>query len=129
MATTKHVLVAAAFAAALASPAAFAVTTLAAEVNGMVCAFCAQGIEKNLRALPATRDVHVDLPGRLVAVELKDGATLDPETIVECCRQSLAEFKRPRLVRIVTDFPKTPIGKIQKNLLREPFWAELKRTI
>lgn len=62
-------------------------------------------------------------------VSLKPGAALDPETVIERCRQSLAEFKRPRLVRIVTDFPKTPIGKIQKNLLREPFWAELKRTI
>ena len=60
---------------------------------------------------------------------LKPGATLDPEVIIERCRQSLAEFKRPRLVRIVTDFPKTPIGKIQKNLLREPFWAGLARTI
>jgi fatty-acyl-CoA synthase len=62
-------------------------------------------------------------------VSLKPGAALDPETVVERCRRSLAEFKRPRLVRIVADFPKTPIGKIQKNLLREPFWADLKRTI
>jgi mercuric ion binding protein len=88
MTTSKRFIVAAAFAAALASPAAFAVTTLAAEVNGMVCAFCAQGIEKNLRALPATRDVHVDLPGRLVAVELKDGATLDPEQLKTVVRDA-----------------------------------------
>lgn len=62
-------------------------------------------------------------------VSLKPGASLEPETIVARCTQQLAEFKRPRLVRIVADFPKTPIGKIQKNLLREPFWAGLERRI
>jgi mercuric ion binding protein len=42
-------------------------------VNGLVCAFCAQGIEKKLRKLPATADVVVSLEQRLVAVALKDG--------------------------------------------------------
>jgi copper chaperone CopZ len=50
--------------------------TYEAQVNGMVCAFCAQGIEKSLRALPQTQDVYVNLPKRLVALELKDGQTL-----------------------------------------------------
>jgi acyl-CoA synthetase (AMP-forming)/AMP-acid ligase II len=62
-------------------------------------------------------------------VSLKPGATLDAEAVIARCTSALAEFKRPRLVRIVEDFPKTPIGKIQKNLLREPFWADLKRRI
>jgi acyl-CoA synthetase (AMP-forming)/AMP-acid ligase II len=62
-------------------------------------------------------------------VSLKPGATLDPEAVIERCRHALAEFKRPRLVRIVEDFPKTPIGKIQKNVLREPFWTGLQRKI
>ena len=43
------------------------------DVNGLVCAFCAQGIEKKLRAFPATRDVVVSLEERLVAVSTKDG--------------------------------------------------------
>jgi copper chaperone CopZ len=42
-------------------------------VDGLVCAFCAQGIEKKLRKLPATADVLVSLEQRLVAVALKDG--------------------------------------------------------
>jgi copper chaperone CopZ len=42
-------------------------------VKGLVCAFCAQGIEKKLRKLPATADVVVSLEERLVAVALKDG--------------------------------------------------------
>jgi len=47
--------------------------TIEMRVDGLVCAFCAQGIEKKLRKLPATADVLVSLEQRLVAVALKDG--------------------------------------------------------
>jgi len=47
--------------------------TIEMDVNGLVCAFCAQGIEKKLRAFPATSDVVVSLEERLVAVSTKDG--------------------------------------------------------
>lgn len=48
-------------------------TTIEMNVKGLVCAFCAQGIEKKLRKFPATADVVVSLEERLVAVALKDG--------------------------------------------------------
>ena len=47
--------------------------TIEMTVNGLVCAFCAQGIEKKLRKFPATAEVVVSLEHRLVAVSLKDG--------------------------------------------------------
>lgn len=47
--------------------------TIQMHVNGLVCAFCAQGIEKQLRKFPATADVVVSLEQKLVAVSLKDG--------------------------------------------------------
>lgn len=47
--------------------------TIEMNVNGLVCAFCAQGIEKQLRKFPATADVVVSLEQKLVAVSLKDG--------------------------------------------------------
>jgi len=59
----------------------FATQTIKANVNGMVCAFCAQGIEKKMRALPQTQDVYVNLKQRLVAVELKDGQTLSNDKV------------------------------------------------
>jgi fatty-acyl-CoA synthase len=62
-------------------------------------------------------------------VSLKPGMTLSAERVIEHCRARLAEFKRPRLVKFVTDFPKTPIGKIQKNVLKEPYWAERDKKI
>ena len=58
-----------------------ATTSVKARVNGMVCAFCAQGIEKRLSKLPATQSVFVDLKQKIVAVEAKDGQTLDAKTI------------------------------------------------
>lgn len=47
--------------------------TIEMDVNGLVCAFCAQGITKTLKAFPASDGVFVSLEHRLVAVHLKDG--------------------------------------------------------
>jgi copper chaperone CopZ len=47
--------------------------TIEMTVNGLVCAFCAQGIEKKLKKFPATAEVVVNLEHRLVAVALKGG--------------------------------------------------------
>ena len=60
---------------------AIAATSVQATVNGMVCAFCAQGIEKSLMKMPETKAVFVDLKKKIVAVEAKDGQTLDGKKI------------------------------------------------
>ena len=62
-------------------------STIKAEVNGMVCAFCAQGIEKKMKAMPQTRDVLVNLDKRIVAVEMKPGQTVSHDKI----KQSIAD--------------------------------------
>lgn len=85
----KKILLLAALAASLTNAtASAAVQTLKAEVNGMVCAFCAQGIEKKLRALAPTKDVYVNLKDRVVAVEVKDGQTLSPETVKNVVKEA-----------------------------------------
>ena len=61
------------FIAMLFSPNAWATSSIKAEVNGMVCAFCAKGIEKKLKAMPQTQAVFVDLKQHIVVLELKDG--------------------------------------------------------
>ena len=53
--------------------------TIEMDVNGLVCAFCAQGIEKTLKSFPATAKVFVSLEHRIVAVELKDAQDI-PDT-------------------------------------------------
>jgi len=55
--------------------------TIEMEVNGLVCAFCAQGIEKKLRAFPATSDVVVSLEERLVAVSTKEGQDIGDDEL------------------------------------------------
>jgi mercuric ion binding protein len=55
--------------------------TMTVDVNGMVCAFCAQGIEKKIRALPETKDVFVSLEKKIVVIELKDKQTLSDDAI------------------------------------------------
>ena len=68
----KHIIQIIAAVATFATSLTYA-TTIEMNVNGLVCAFCAQGIEKKLRKLPATADVVVSLEQRMVAVALKDG--------------------------------------------------------
>ena len=60
---------------------ASAAESIKATVNGMVCSFCAQGIEKTLLKMPETKAVFVDLKKKVVAVEAKDGQTLDGKKI------------------------------------------------
>ena len=64
----------------LAAPMAGA-TTIEMDVNGLVCAFCAQGISKTLHGFPATSDVVVSLEKKLVAVAIKDGQDIPDEEL------------------------------------------------
>ncbi len=66
---------------ALGLPLPAAAGSVKASINGMVCAFCAQGIEKRLQKLPETGAIHVDLKRKLVVVEPKKGSTLDESRI------------------------------------------------
>jgi copper chaperone CopZ len=89
-----------------AASAAHAATTTKITVNGMVCAFCAQGIEKRLTALPQTQGVYVNLARKVVAVEAKPGQSFDEAKLraeirdagydvvsVEAVPQSLADVR------------------------------------
>ena len=91
---------------AVAALPSFAAETVKATVNGMVCAFCAQGIEKSLSQMDATKAVFVDLKSKIVAVEAKEGKTLDQKAIgaaivdagydvvkMESVAQSVAEIR------------------------------------
>jgi mercuric ion binding protein len=71
----------AAFVLAALSMPVLATTSLKATVNGMVCAFCAQGIEKRLSKMPEAKAVLVDLKRRFVVVEPKEGMLLDEKLI------------------------------------------------
>ena len=91
---------------AAASLPALAADSVKATVNGMVCAFCAQGIEKTISKMDATKAVFVDLKSKIVLVEAKAGKALDQKAIgaaivdagydvvkMEPSTQSVAEIK------------------------------------
>jgi len=58
-----------------------AADTIKATVNGMVCGFCATGIEKTFKAQPEVKTVNVDLENKLVTIQTKQGQTLDDTKI------------------------------------------------
>src|SRR5687767_14902644 len=51
-------------------------------------------------------------------VELKPGAKVSEEELIEFCRGQMAKFKAPRAI-VFGELPKTSTGKIQKFVLRE----------
>ena len=68
-------------------------TTIEMTVNGLVCGFCAQGIEKTLRRNEATQDVVVSLENRLVAISTKPGTDISDETLRKALQDSGYDVK------------------------------------
>ena len=65
-----------------------AAQSLKLQVNGMVCSFCAQGIENRLKALPEAGPVFIDLRNKVVAVEPRPGRTLNAERVAGEVREA-----------------------------------------
>jgi copper chaperone CopZ len=57
--------------------------TIQTTVRGMVCAFCATGIEKTFRKQPEVASVKVDLLKKTVTITTKPGKTLGDAKIQE----------------------------------------------
>jgi mercuric ion binding protein len=53
------------------------------KVKGMVCAFCAQGIEKKFKALSEIEKVHVSLETKKVDLETKKDKDIDDQQITK----------------------------------------------
>jgi copper chaperone CopZ len=71
--------------------------TITTTVNGMVCAFCATGIEKTFRKQPEVATVKVDLPQKLVRITTKPGRTLSDAKIKQVVTYS--GYTMGRIVR------------------------------
>ena len=86
-------------------------------------------MEEHLRAHPAVLDCAVvAIPDErlgetvLAIVTLREGASADEDALIEHCRGRMAHFKAPRRVEIRDALPRTATGKVQKFLLRAPYW-------
>ncbi|MBT8058381.1 MAG: AMP-binding protein [Gammaproteobacteria bacterium] len=60
-----------------------------------------------------------------VWVQPKDGETLSEDEIRQFCKEHIAYFKVPRYIRLVSEFPMTVTGKVQKFRMREIMMEEL----
>ena len=67
--------------------------TIEMKVYGLVCGFCAQGIEKTLRKNPATADVVVSLENKLVAVATRDGQDISDAELTQALTDSGYDVK------------------------------------
>jgi copper chaperone CopZ len=76
MSSRLRFLPAALLAAFLSTPAWGEPRTARIGVDGMVCAFCAQGIEKKLRARAEVERIFVSLENKIVAVGFREGRTI-----------------------------------------------------
>ena len=63
------------------------------KVQGMVCAFCAQGIEKNFRKRSEVEAVDVNLDKMEVLIKFKRGKSLDEKVIKEVVTGAGFQFK------------------------------------
>ena len=82
-------------------------------------------IEKLLQALEEIKQaVVVGVPDRRLGevgyafVQLHEGQTISEADLIQRCRASMADYKVPRFVRFVEEFPRTTTGKIQRFILQ-----------
>ncbi len=52
-----------------------------AEVDGLSCPFCAYGLEKKLKAIPAIDKLDIDINKGLIKIYLKDGQKVNKKDI------------------------------------------------
>jgi fatty-acyl-CoA synthase len=62
-------------------------------------------------------------------VALREGATLTEAAVIEHCRAKLGGVKTPKTVEFRDEIPKTPAGKIDRKILRAPYWVGAGRAV
>lgn len=78
----RHFLAAIIVLAGLAGHSTALAETKTLTVNGMVCSFCAQGIEKKFKERAEVQNVHVNLKEKSVAIDFKEGQSI-PDAEIE----------------------------------------------
>jgi len=100
-------------------------------ITGGVNAYPAE-IESFLMTHPKISMVSVvGVPDRrmgevaMAFIKLKEGETATEEEIIKFSREKMANYKAPKYVKFVDDFPMTATGKVQKFVLKETAVSEL----
>ena len=93
-------------------------------------------IENALYGHPAVAECAVfgipdDHWGEVAAahVVVAGGHAATEDELIHFCTRRIPRHKRPRVVRFVDTLPRTAVGKIRKNVLREPYWRGREKKI
>jgi acyl-CoA synthetase (AMP-forming)/AMP-acid ligase II len=93
-------------------------------------------VEQVLWSHPAVQDCAViGIPdekwGEAVkaVVELKPGMSVEADELIRLAKEKLGGVKAPKSVDFVETLPRSPVGKVLKKTLREPYWAGHERKI
>ena len=62
-------------------------------------------------------------------VELKPGATVEGAELIALAKDRLGGVKAPKSVDFIDTLPRSPVGKVLKKTLREPYWVGQERKI
>ena len=62
-------------------------------------------------------------------IELKPGAAASADELIQLTKDRLGGVKAPKSVDFVAALPRSPVGKVLKKTLREPYWACHERKI
>lgn len=70
--------------------------TVYADVNGLVCDFCARAIDKMFRKQEAVESIDVNLDNKLITIHFREGKKLEEKTIVEMIKDSGYDVEKIR---------------------------------
>ena len=94
-------------------------------------------LEQAIAELPGVREVVVvgvphDKWGEapLAGVHAADDSGLTDQAVIEACSRTLGSYKKPAKVVFRSEaLPRSPVGKIQRKVIREPYWADQARRV
>lgn len=62
-------------------------------------------------------------------VELNSGQMVSAGELTALCKEKLGSVKTPKTIEFVTELPRSPVGKVLKKDLRQPYWQHAGRRI